>query len=69
MAGSFTEKLNEELLKVDTYQPDKHYYKKQWAGIEQASSAITSWDTGIDYELLRYIGEKSVQTPDSFVSF
>lgn len=68
VAYRFTEYLNEELIKADTYEPEKHYYKQQWAGIEQASNAITSWDTGIDYDLLRYIGEKSVYTPDSFVS-
>lgn len=59
--------LNSELAATDSYEPVAYYFQKQWSGIQQASSNITTWDTGIDYNLLRYIGEKSVYFPDDFV--
>lgn len=58
--------LNSEL--TDSYQPEAYYFKKQWSHIQQASGNVTTWDTGVDYSLLRYIGEKSVTTPKDFVN-
>lgn len=59
--------LNEELLNIETFEPEAHYFKKQWSDMSQSSDSITYWDTGIDYNLLRYIGEQSVYTPTEFV--
>lgn len=59
--------LTEEFANVDSYKPDAHYFQKQWTGIQQASNSITYWDTGLDYNILKYIGEKSVQIPKDFV--
>lgn len=42
--------------------------KKQWQGFQQAPSAITEWDTGVDPSLLMYIGINSVKYPEEFVS-
>lgn len=61
--------LNSELTATDSYQPEAYYFKKQWSHIQQASGNVTTWDTGIDYSLLRYIGEKSVSIPKDFVIF
>jgi probable 2-oxoglutarate dehydrogenase E1 component DHKTD1 len=44
------------------------FLKKHWAGIHQADAAITVWDTGVDSDILRYVGEKSVTYPEDFVS-
>jgi hypothetical protein len=44
------------------------FLRKHWAGIQQADAAITVWDSGIDVDLLRYTGEKSVAYPQEFVS-
>jgi hypothetical protein len=38
-----------------------------WKGFEQAPRAITKWDTGVDVELLRFIGAASVKIPENFV--
>lgn len=46
----------------------ENYFKQQWAGFTQAPEAITSWDSGEDVQLLRYIGNKSVSYPETFVS-
>ncbi|KAG4071158.1 hypothetical protein HA402_001148 [Bradysia odoriphaga] len=58
--------LNSELSATDSYKPEAYYFKKQWSHIQQASSNVTTWDTGVDYNLLRYIGEKSVTIPQDF---
>lgn len=58
---------NEELLKVEEYQPEKSYFKKQWEGFSQASSDLTIWDTGVSWDLLSYIGTNSVHHPSDFV--
>lgn len=59
--------LNSELTATDSYRPEAYYFKKQWSHIQQASSNVTTWDTGVDYGLLRYIGERSVSIPKDFV--
>lgn len=61
--------LNVELDKAKFYQPEAYYYKKQWKNLKQASSSITTWDTGLDYSILHYVGMQSVSYPKEFVSF
>lgn len=68
ISKSYTESLNVELASIDAYQPEKYYLNRQWKNLEQAPSAITYWDTGLDYDLLRYIGQQSVHIPENFVS-
>lgn len=58
---------NGELSKVEEYQPEKSYFKKQWEGFSQAPSDITIWDTGVSWDLLSYIGRNSVYHPSDFV--
>lgn len=60
--------LNTELENEKTYQPKPYYFKKQWQGVEQASSSITTWDTGLEYSILLHIGKQSVHYPENFVS-
>lgn len=57
-----------DLANIDAYEPEKYYLKRQWQGLEQAPNAITYWDTGLDYDLLRYIAQQSVHIPEYFVS-
>lgn len=63
------EHLTNEYNNVDSYEPDAYYFKNQWSGIQQATNSITYWDTGLDYSILKYIGEKSVDYPKDFVRF
>lgn len=60
--------LSDELEASKVFQPEAYYYKKQWSGIEQASASITTWDTGMDYDILHHIGVRSVSYPSTFVS-
>lgn len=57
---------NHELTNVESYLPEKSYFNKQWTGFVQAPTDITYWDTGLNYELLSYIGGNSVQFPKGF---
>ena len=59
--------LNESLKKVDDYKPEVNYYTGSWSLLKQASSQITTWDTGVDLNLLRFVGSKSVSYPQNFV--
>ncbi|KAK2579350.1 hypothetical protein KPH14_008300 [Odynerus spinipes] len=52
--------LSEALKQVDNYVPEATYFSGRWTGIKQAENSINQWDTGIDIDLLRFIGEKSV---------
>lgn len=59
--------LNDELRRAASYQPDAYYFNKQWRHIKQASNAITTWNTGVDYSILHYVGAQSVTFPHNFV--
>ena len=39
-----------------------------WNKLHHASTKLTTWDTGVPADLLRYIGAKSVEVPETFVS-
>lgn len=58
--------LNENLVAAESYQPEDPCFKRQWEGFEQAQEAVTTWDTGLDSELLTLVGTKSVSYPGNF---
>lgn len=43
------------------------YLAGRWTKMKQAEANITRWDTGVEPDLLRFVGEKSVQVPPNFV--
>lgn len=45
----------------------EEYLKGKWSGYSQAPNAITTWNTGVETDLLEYIGQKSVSVPENFV--
>ncbi|KAG8230982.1 hypothetical protein J437_LFUL003940 [Ladona fulva] len=57
--------LNHCLNNVDKFKPSERC-KKQWAGEMQAPAHVTKWDTGVNLDLLRYLGAKSVEFPPDF---
>lgn len=59
--------LNDELTNLKSYQPEAYYFKKKWSCVEPASSSITTWDTGMDYNILCHVGAQSVHYPENFV--
>lgn len=58
--------LNDRLKNVDNYVPEDPCFTKQWTGFKQASPEISTWDTGLETNLLSYIGRKSVNYPSGF---
>ncbi len=40
---------------------------RQWVGMVQAPGHITSWDTGMPVDVLKFVGAKSVTVPDDLV--
>lgn len=62
------EVFDKELQSVESYQPEQSYFKRQWEGLSQSSKQLTIWDTGVDWEILRHVGENSVYHPPNFVS-
>ncbi|XP_059615190.1 probable 2-oxoglutarate dehydrogenase E1 component DHKTD1 homolog, mitochondrial [Phlebotomus argentipes] len=66
IAKDHTNFLASELSNLDSYEPEKWYFRKQWSGMKQAGSEVTVWDTGLDYSLLGFIGVKSVTYPENF---
>ncbi|KAG0412152.1 hypothetical protein HPB47_010708 [Ixodes persulcatus] len=55
--------LNEEHKKLGTSVPPFSRFGGRWSGLSQAPSAVTTWDTGVPTELLKYLGARSVQVP------
>ena len=40
----------------------------QWSGFQQPSSQVASWDTGVELDVLKFVGAKSVTVPEDLVS-
>jgi len=61
--------LNKTLKESSKDMPEQStsYLTGRWTEIKQAEANITQWDTGVELDLLRYVGEKSVQVPPNFV--
>ena len=58
-----------KLSMVDSYAPKKRWLNgPKWSGIRQARSSVSRWETGAPLDLLKYVGAKSVERPDNFVS-
>ena len=55
------------LRQVDDYVPPPTYFTHRWTGMQQAPAALTTWDTGVDLELLKYVISKSVDVRDDLV--
>ncbi|KAJ8925254.1 hypothetical protein NQ315_009082 [Exocentrus adspersus] len=58
--------LNEHLKAAESYKPQDVYFKKHWKEFVQPDDVITTWDTGIDLDLMTFIGSKSVKCPSHF---
>ena len=72
--GKFRSKLDDSLNNVlnGTYkiEPRNTYLNKKWSIMNLASNKErTSWNTGCNIDLLKYIGAKSVNYPKDFVIF
>ncbi|CAB3396919.1 unnamed protein product [Caenorhabditis bovis] len=61
-----TESLNNALKQVDSTAPVDVSHRGNWEGFKQAPKCIETWDTGVDIDLLRFIGAASVKVPEDF---
>ncbi|CAB0042711.1 unnamed protein product [Trichogramma brassicae] len=66
MTNEYTSKLEECLRRADDYEPEATYLRSRWSKIERAGANVTTWATGCDLDLLRYVGRKSVEYPETF---
>uniref|UniRef100_A0AC35FBU2 Transketolase-like pyrimidine-binding domain-containing protein n=1 Tax=Panagrolaimus sp. PS1159 TaxID=55785 RepID=A0AC35FBU2_9BILA len=62
-----TNALMKEFKEMDKAKPRAIHLGGNWKGMKQAPKEFTKWDTGVEIDLLKYIGAKSVEYPkDSF---
>uniref|UniRef100_A0A034W3N6 Putative 2-oxoglutarate dehydrogenase E1 component DHKTD1-like protein, mitochondrial n=1 Tax=Bactrocera dorsalis TaxID=27457 RepID=A0A034W3N6_BACDO len=66
MRSDYWNYLDSELAISESYKPEANYFKKQWTGLTSATDNLTIWDTGLNYNLLNYIGHQSVSYPEDF---
>lgn len=62
--ASYYTKLNDHLANVAHYSPPATNLQARWQGLVQPEACITTWNTGVPLELLRFIGVKSVEVPE-----
>ena len=60
--------ITEQFKQVDSFKPERVNLKGTWSGFKEAPNSVTYWDTGVPIDVLRYIGAKSVDFPEDFVS-
>lgn len=63
-----TEWLAKSLKQVDDYVPQPTYFTHRWTGMQQAQAALTTWNTGVDLDLLKFVASKSINFKDDLVS-
>ncbi|CAD5119147.1 DgyrCDS7785 [Dimorphilus gyrociliatus] len=57
--------LSENHDQMETYIPKANHLEKKWANLVQPSNSLDVWDTGLDPQLLKFIGARSVEYPTS----
>ncbi|CAF0997885.1 unnamed protein product [Adineta steineri] len=62
----FRNTLEEQFSIADKYQPKAPHLERQWSDMIQAKPTRAQWNTGLDGNLLKYIGVKSVLVPEEF---
>ncbi|KAM5340548.1 2-oxoadipate dehydrogenase complex component E1 isoform 2-T2 [Glossophaga mutica] len=62
--ASYYAKLNDHLTNLAHCSPPATHLQAHWQGLVQPEARITTWDTGVPLDLLRFIGGKSVEVPE-----
>ncbi|KAK1338702.1 hypothetical protein QTO34_019359 [Cnephaeus nilssonii] len=62
--ASYYAKLNDHLNNLAHYSPPATHLQAHWQGLAQPEARITTWNTGVPVDLLRFIGGKSVEVPE-----
>ncbi|XP_023016659.2 probable 2-oxoadipate dehydrogenase complex component E1 homolog [Leptinotarsa decemlineata] len=58
--------LSEHLKAADHHTPQDIFFKRQWEGYSQPTDTINTWDTGLNLDLMTFLGIKSVKCPPNF---
>lgn len=66
IVNDHTSWLTNALRQADAYHPDATYFTGWWSRIKQADSAVTTWNTGVNSNLLQFVANRSVQFQDNF---
>ncbi|MEE6481580.1 hypothetical protein FKM82_012909 [Ascaphus truei] len=61
---AYYSKLNDHLANMTLYSPPSTNLQAHWSEMVEPSARITTWDTGVPTDLLKYIGAKSVEVPE-----
>ncbi|ELW64976.1 putative 2-oxoglutarate dehydrogenase E1 component DHKTD1, mitochondrial [Tupaia chinensis] len=61
--ASYYAKLNDHLTNMAQYSPPATNLQAHWQGLVQPEARITTWNTGVPLDLLRFVGVKSVEVP------
>ncbi|XP_020855345.1 2-oxoadipate dehydrogenase complex component E1 isoform X3 [Phascolarctos cinereus] len=61
---SYYSKLSDHLANMTLYSPPATNLQAHWRGLVEPSARITTWDTGVPIDLLRFVGGKSVEVPE-----
>ncbi|KAH9519445.1 putative 2-oxoglutarate dehydrogenase E1 component DHKTD1, mitochondrial [Bulinus truncatus] len=60
---SWTSTLNQNLEQVSSYEIKPSHLQGDWSSLVQAGDHITTWDTGVPEDVLKYVGARSVTVP------
>ncbi|XP_075976075.1 putative 2-oxoadipate dehydrogenase complex component E1 homolog [Anticarsia gemmatalis] len=66
ISAAYTSFLHSQYEMIPTYKPEVSYYQEQWSGMKPAPNAIEIYDTGVDANMLKLIGQASVTVPEDF---
>ncbi|XP_044746657.1 probable 2-oxoglutarate dehydrogenase E1 component DHKTD1, mitochondrial isoform X2 [Coccinella septempunctata] len=66
ITSSHSKWLNDCYKSCDSFQPQDPSFNGNWKDFEEAKDQVTVWDTGVDSDVLTFLGMKSVQYPDTF---
>ncbi|GCC38215.1 hypothetical protein chiPu_0016727 [Chiloscyllium punctatum] len=60
---SYYAKLNDHLTNTASFSPPAPNLQAHWSGLVEPSLRVSTWDTGMPIDLLKYVGAKSVEVP------
>ncbi|XP_043570084.1 probable 2-oxoglutarate dehydrogenase E1 component DHKTD1, mitochondrial isoform X1 [Chiloscyllium plagiosum] len=60
---SYYAKLNDHLTNTASFSPPAPNLQAHWSGLVEPSLRVSTWDTGMPIDLLKYVGAKSVEIP------
>ncbi|XP_063304293.1 2-oxoadipate dehydrogenase complex component E1 [Pelobates fuscus] len=61
---AYYSKLSDHLTNMTLYSPPSTNLQAHWNEMVEPSPRITTWDTGVPADLLKFVGAKSVEVPE-----